>query len=220
MSDKKCVSEINVNNAVVTDGNRICNVFNEYFVNIPCKLQRALQAEFNNQQQVCTMNSSIPRSIVMLPASTNEIGNYIRGMKSSSSAGTDLIPSKFLKHNVDIFLPTFTTFLNRSVLEGVFPDQLKKARVTPIHKKGQKSSVDNYSPISILSNLSKPFEKLIHSRLLEFFSRNNIINENQYGFQPRSNTTSAVVSLVNNVQINIDQKKICSAIFVDISKAF
>lgn len=68
---------------------------------------------------------------------------------------------------------------------------------------------------------SKPYEMLIHARISSFFQKHDIINKNQFGFQPKSNTTSATVNLINNIQYCLDQKSlICSAIFIDISKAF
>lgn len=219
-NEKNSITEITEGGLHISDKTKICNAFNKYFIDIPVQLHSILKSQFNNRQQVCTLNTSITNSMVMLPASINEVGNYVREMKSSCSAGIDLIPAKFLKLNPDVILPTLTNFLNRSMLEGEFPETLKIARVAPIYKSGRKSMVENYRPISILSNLSKPYEKIIHTRLLDFFDRNDLINKNQFGFQPRSNTTSAVVSLVNDIQTNIDRKRVCSVIFLDVSKAF
>lgn len=217
---KNNVTELLNNDTVVTNTTEICNIFNNYFVNVPHELQTNLLHNFMNQEQICTLNRSISSSFLLIPATVNEIENYIREMKSSSSAGIDLVPSKLLKQNAEVIVPKLTTALNVSMDVGVFPDNLKKARITPIYKKGHKNKADNYRPISILSALSKPFEKIIHDRLASFFSNHNLISKNQFGFQPRSNTTSATVSLINNIQSNIDQRRTCSAIFVDVSKAF
>ena len=61
---------------------------------------------------------------------------------------------------------------------------MKTARVTPIHKEGSKTDVNNYRPISSLNSFSKIYEKLMHIRLLKFLGKNNSLYEMQYGFPP------------------------------------
>lgn len=216
----KGITEIIVDDRILKDKTEICNAFNNYFINIPCELSNNLLRMFNHDTQNFTLHTAIQSSIVMLPASTNEISNYVRGLRKSSAVGIDGIPSMLIKNNIPLIFPKLTYLINQSLEEGVFPNCLKSAKVVPIYKSGQKNNTSNYRPISILPTLSKPFEKLIEQRLCSFFNRHNIINKNQYGFQPNSNTTSATVNLVNEIQQNIDLRKICSTIFIDVSKAF
>ena len=63
----------------------------------------------------------------------------------------------------------FATISNLSFFTGIFPTNLKTAKVIPIHKKDSKLEVSNYRPISLLSTIDRIFEKLTHSRLIEFF---------------------------------------------------
>ena len=73
--------------------------------------------------------------------------------------------------------------LSTSFREGVFPRELKKARVVPIYKTGDKSLINNYRPISILSFYSKVFEKLMYNKLYNFIETNDILYAHQYGFR-------------------------------------
>ena len=82
-----------------------------------------------------------------------------------------------------MFTSTLARVINKSFQDGIFPEQMKLARVTPIHKDGSKSKVGNYRPISLLNSFSKIYEKLMHSRLSEYFVSNNSLYENQYGFR-------------------------------------
>jgi hypothetical protein len=78
----------------------------------------------------------------------------------------------------------------------------------------------NYRPITVLSNISKIFERIIDNRLNEFFSACNFFHAQQYGFLPQSNTTAATTNFGHNVQSTVDKNGFCAGIFVDVSKAF
>ena len=72
------------------------------------------------------------------------------------------------------------TICNLSFSTGIFPTILKTAKVIPIHKKDSRPEVSNYRPISLLPNIDKIFEKLMHSRLIEFleersFTTNSLV---------------------------------------------
>ena len=56
-----------------------------------------------------------------------------------------------------------------SIDTGVFPDSLKKAQVTPLHKKNDPLSKTNYRPVSVLPVFSKMFEKVFETQLSDFF---------------------------------------------------
>ena len=55
--------------------------------------------------------------------------------------------------------------INKSLTTGVFPDNLKKARVTPIPKEGDKCNLNNNRPISVLPVFRKVFEKVAHKQV-------------------------------------------------------
>ena len=74
-----------------------------------------------------------------------------------------------LKHLRSLIAPVLTRLVNYSFIDGLFPDFLKTASVTPIYKSGIKTDVCNYRPISILSTFSKIFEKIVVYQLNEYF---------------------------------------------------
>ena len=79
---------------------------------------------------------------------------------------------------------------------GVFPDIVKIAKVTPLHKKDSKFNYLNYRPISLLSVFSKIYEKLIYSRTYTFLNVNKLINTNQFGFRGNHFTNHALVEVL------------------------
>ncbi|CAB3246778.1 unnamed protein product [Arctia plantaginis] len=103
---------------------------------------------------------------------------------------------------------------------GTFPSVFKRALVHPIYKSGDRDSVSNYRPISVLSTLSKIIEKILNNRLLNYLNSNKIIVDNQYGFRQNKKTEDAVLELTSSVAKNINNKLKTIGIFLDLSKAF
>lgn len=66
--------------------------------------------------------------------------------------------------------------------EGIFPSELKLAKIVPLFNTGDPQDPNNYRPISILTALSKVFEKLFLNRLISFLDKNKILSNSQFGF--------------------------------------
>ena len=97
---------------------------------------------------------------------------------------------------------------------------IKVARVIPVYKAGCYTVMSNYRPISLLSMFHKLLEKLMYKRLIKFLEKNNILNENQFGFRSNRYTTQAILLIADKIQRAIEDKKISCGIFLDLSKAF
>ena len=98
-------------------------------------------------------------------------------MDASKSSGPYSVPVTIL-----LYISEPLAFLvNDSFASGNFPEKLKLARITPVFKKGSRSDIDNYRPISVLSNFSKLFDKAMYHRLynyLEEFHFNSVSEKN------------------------------------------
>ena len=93
------------------------------------------------------------------------------------------IPTYILKTYKEFFSQYLSVLVNLSFETGVFPDVLKTAKVTPIHKKDSLMNYLNYRPISLLSAISKIYEKLIYTRIFDYLTKNNLISPKQFGFR-------------------------------------
>ena len=80
-----------------------------------------------------------------------------------------------------------------SLDEAVFPEKLKIAKVIPVFKKGDKENVENYRPISILPVFSKVLELIMYNHLHQYFMNNNLLHENQFGFQINNSTEHSIL---------------------------
>ena len=79
-----------------------------------------------------------------------------------------------------------TIVINQSLATGIFPEKLKIAEVMPFYKKDDITLMDNYRPVSLLTSVSKVFEKVVFTQLYEYFDEHNLFFSSQYGF--RKNT--------------------------------
>ena len=106
----------------------------------------------------------------------------IQELAPKSSSGHDNISTRLLKDLAPYIASTLTLIINQSLSVGIFPDRLKIAKILPLYKKGDRHIIDNYRPISLLPSLSKVFEKIVFKQLYDYFIRNNLLYNSQYGF--------------------------------------
>ena len=149
------------------------------------------------------------------PITEEEVTNYIRSLNDHKSAGATDIPIKCVKLSNVIISPILTVIFNRCITEGIFPDDLKIAQITPIFKKGFKALCGNYRPISVLSPFSKIFEKYLHKQISAYLLKNKLIAPHQYGFREGYLTSLPLATIHNEIISNIDDKKITCTIFLD-----
>ena len=149
-----------------------------------------------------------------------EVEKIIDTLDIKKSTGPNSIPVFILK----ILKPFFSFWLSKLVnlcFEiGIFPDILKIAKVTPIHKKESKLNFMNYRPISLLSVFSKIYEKLIYTRIYSFLSSNNHIYNKQFGFRSNYSTNHALLSITEQIKAYVDTGHYVCGVFVDLEKAF
>ena len=103
---------------------------------------------------------------------------------------------------------------------GIFPDKLKIAKVTPIHKKGDSKLITNYRPISVLPVISKIFETVIYDQLDRYFVSNYLLCPQQYGFTKNSSTELAALEVIDRLLNQPNKQKIPINFYLDLSKAF
>ena len=104
--------------------------------------------------------------------------------------------------------------------QGKFLHECKKANVVPVHKKGNKQSLKNYRPISLLPICSKIFERGIFNETFTIFIKNNLISPNQSGFRPGNSCVKQLLAITHEIYKSFDEGFEVTEVFLDISKAF
>ena len=156
----------------------------------------------------------------LAPVTPQEIESIIRSLNKKKSVGPDSIPVFLLKILSRHLAQPLAKIVNVSLQTGFSPDKLKVGKVNPMYRKGTCDNPSNYRPISILSALSKIFEKLMHQRLHKFFELFEILYPLQFGFRENRSTIQALLSLTESIKSSIDNGKFGCGIFLDLQKAF
>ena len=211
-------SSFKSNGISITDPFEIANGFCRYFTNIGSSLaNRILPTNCVFQD---FLGPNISETIFLKPTTERELKIILMSFKGGKAPGHDHIPMHLVKNSFDIISKPLMHLINLSLEKGIFPNNLKTAKIIPIFKAGDVDIFTNYRPISILSSFSKIYEKIMYNRLLDFIERFEILYSLQFGFRTKHSTNHALTHLINKIATDIDQNKISIGVFLDLSKAF
>lgn len=189
---------------------------NKYFSSIGRELASKFTAQVNHgKNTLCTQVNSM----AVIETDNEEVEQITMGLRNCA-VGWDGVPASLLKAARSTLVPIMTHIFNLCLSTGTFPYVFKIALVHPIYKGGDRHSVSNYRPISVLTTLSKILEKILNSRLTKYLDKYSIISDNQFGFRSRKSTEDAVMALTSSIISNFDSKLKTIGIFLDLSKAF
>ncbi|XP_045488502.1 uncharacterized protein LOC123690046 [Pieris rapae] len=205
----------------ITDKKEICESFNSYFSTIGSTLANMISKKSKVIQilEECRLTDRTELRFLK-PVTTKEVITIIKNFDCNTASGIDGISTKSIKCVKDIIATELTLCINYHLARGTFPNELKVAKIVPIHKAGSKFDPCNYRPISVLPVLSKVFEKILYKRLHSFLNSKDFFYQKQYGFRAQSNTLAATIDLVTKIKNKIDQKQLALGIFIDLKKAF
>ena len=124
------------------------------------------------------------------------------------AVGHGNIPPFFLRIGAHIIFPFLRHFIQFSFTEKLFPESCTLSKLILFHENGNKLELNNCRLISILTCLSKIFERLIFNKVLEFLKKYNVIRKTQRGIQKNVSTTHAILGLVTLSLNNINKKSL------------
>lgn len=150
---------------------------------------------------------------------TQELTDIIKSLKVNKSPGHDEIDNRLLKNLPLEAVLEIANILNDCFVHGYFPEIWKVARVIAIPKPGKDSKNPiNYRPISLLSTISKLFERTIYNRLIE--ALDDKLRNDQHGFRRGHATTHQLTRLTEDITMGFNHRRSTAAIFLDAEKAF
>ena len=193
------------------------DVFNILFSNIGNNLKNAVpncNSKFSDYLQ-----PMLPDSMYLSPSTADEVKKIITSLKSKPQ-NIHRPSSKIYKFIVNEIASPINMIFNKIIENGLYPDVLKRACVTPVFKSGDKHNASNYRPINSLNILNTIIEKLLSRRINEFLKLHNIITDCQYGFRSGYSTNDAVIKLLHEAHFSLNHGRCCGVVSLDLSKAF
>ena len=210
----------------IADRKSIAEELNDYFISIGSKLA----ADYENKPSTnvdyppanynYNINQSSDTFLKFSPILVDSVASTLRGLKACKATGLDKIPAKILKLSANIIAPSLTFTFNLSLATGIYIDEWKQVRVTPIFKSGDRRQCKNYRPISVLPVVSKVFEKEVFRQLYSYLTENSLLSKFQSGFRPKHSTVTALIQMCDEWLENMDNGKLNGVVFLDIKKAF
>ena len=158
-----------------------------------------IQTNYKNTHFSSYLSKSTDNTMFFNPITEDEVLEVIKNLDAKKSTGHDGFSKLIIKFKTlaaELSVP-LTPIFNMSIKDGIVQDQLKTARVVPIHKNESKNNFTNYRPISVLPAFSKILERLVFNTCIWFLNNHNILFENQFGFHPKHSTNMAVIKLVD-----------------------
>ena len=204
---------------LIADDQGMASKLNEYFCsvfNAPDNDQPHAR-EHDGEQ---TNNVNNDNTLRNMEVTAEDVSLALDNLKVNKSPGPDNIFPKILKETKNEIVPLLASLFNKSLQQGVVPNDWKTANVTPIFKKGDRSSPGNYRPISLTSVVGKLLESVIRDKLVDFLERNNLIKDSQHGFRQKRSCLSNLLTFYNELFTEFDNTRSLDIVFLDFQKAF
>lgn len=206
----------NENGELITNSKEMANEFNKTFT----KMGENLANKINKDPNFKITKNSVQNSMVLLPTDTFELKQLLNELKNKKSPGLDNIKAEVLKSVSEYILKPLEYIFNTCMTLGIWPSIFKESVIIPVYKKGNKEILSNYRPISLITHLSKLFEKVIKKRLTAYINKYKPLSDNQFGFKKNVSTQDALLALTSKIYSALDESKPCLCVFLDLSKAF
>ena len=214
----KVQSEFKLNNGSTTkDKAIISETFNDFFVNIGPNLADKIPNQ--DIQPESYLGDRNQFSMHLTKLEDKEFCEIILNMRNCA-AGYDELNKDVLMLGIDNIKGVLIYLVNLSIFQGVFPEELKVANITPVFKADDSKMFTNYRPVSVLTTLSKIFERVMYKRVFDFLDDHNILYEKQFGFRKKHSTHMALMVLIDKLISCIQKGEFVIGVFLDFSKAF
>jgi hypothetical protein len=191
-----------------TNSKEMCHIFNTYFSSV-----------FNTKDYVePEVTVTTHPELANITIDTAEVQKELKNLNPNKAQGPDGLSTRLLKECAVELAEPIKNLINQSISTEKLPMEWKTANVVPIHKKGPKTEVSNYRPVSLLPIISKVMERCVLNKIIDIISPQITIL--QHGFMRGKSTTTQIISVINNIQNIFDNKKQTDVIYFDLSKAF
>ena len=194
---------------VITADTDLAEIFKDHFDNIveSLHIERPCKVDFDREPvENAIKNFSQHPSILKIKENTNSSACFsfctvskedllyqLNSLDPAKATQKSDIRTNIIKKKYDIFSEFLFEHFN-NILTSLFPEQLKYADVKAIFKKDSRNDKINYRPVSILSNISKIYERLLYKQLETYFE--SILSRYQCGFRKGFGVLSTLLPMI------------------------
>ena len=202
---------LDVNGTTVSDCKEKAQHFNNFFLS---------HSKIDATQSTLPNSCFDPPSFVSVEATEDEVFDLLKSLDVSKATGHDGISPRMLHMAGHSIVPSLTKLINLSLKHSKVPRIWKIANVLPLFKKGDRSDMNNYRPVSVLPCASKILERIVFKNVFNYFRDNHLLSPHQSGFMPGDSTVNQLTYLYHIFAKALDERKKIQIVFCDISKAF
>ena len=217
-SRMKCRSHIgpissHSGNMTTTDA-ELVDSFNDHFVSV------FTAEDMSSIPFLSARSASFDNFCSDVAFSQQDVLNALKKIKADTAGGPDELSARFLVQITEhIVYPLFVIF-RKSLDEGFVPEDWKSAYISPIFKKVNRNSADNYRPVSLTSLICKVFETIIRDSMMHYLEDNGLIRDSQHGFRKGRSCLTNLLTFMDKVTGCLDSGTPDDTIFLDFAKAF
>lgn len=191
----------------------IADALNNYFIDSVENIIKCFSSEYKNT----------PRQVEQTEPAFNieyiteaDVVRVIRSLRPSRAKAVIGMSTVMLKELSESLVYPITKIVNLSIAQGLFPNVWKLAAVFPVFKGGDRLSICNYRPISILPVVSKVAEKLVSEQMINHLNTSSYsLHPYQFGFRINHSTETANCYFVDKVKSQLDRGGVVGAVFLD-----
>ena len=209
---------------IFTENKDKANLIAEFFSEVSSDKNldpRFLQSLNSNSSSTHQVNSIPELKELNSPFTSYEIHRAITNLPDKTAPGVDKIHYSIIKHLPTDFINVLLEFFNFLWSSGSFPNLWRHSIIVPIPKPDKDHSLPNsYRPISLTATLCKLMERLVTDRLVWILEKNDILNNNQFGFRKNRSTLDSVLKLQDYIHKALHVGKLVLAVFIDLEKAY
>lgn len=215
---------------IITDCKVVSEIFNKFFREIGADIgnhedsQRSVDEiidDFSRHPSVDLINKSInteSRIFHFDEVTENDTRKALKALSTKKASGYDEVPINFLKNIIKHLIKPLTRICNLCIQQNRFPDNMKKANITPLYKKKDKLNKDNYRSINLLISLSKILEKVMFKKIYDFMQPQ--LHKYLSGFRQGHGCSDVLTRMNEDWRKALDNNLNVGIIAIDLSKAF
>ena len=216
-------------NDVLTESSDIAKVFNEYFSTVTddigineslenCSVSDIIEMYKDHTSVQSIKEIGLSNNFSMTHVSVNEMYKLLCSIDCKKSIGYDQLPPKVIKIAANELAPSLSSLVNKVIDSNCFPNGLKPAEISPVFKKDNRLDKTKYRPVSILTCISKIFEKIIDRQFSAHFYEN--VAGDLSAYRRCHSTQSVLIKVIEDVKSALDEGKYVGSLLMDLTKAF